>query len=70
MKFFNQCQAAEYLGVSVTTFWRLRKDRGLKGIVLSKRTLYTKDELDSLFTQQPGPYGLVNTNSNSLGGGR
>lgn len=50
-EYFNANDAAKYLGVSITTFWRWRKERKIKSMTFGEITRWKKSDLDEFVEQ-------------------
>lgn len=52
----NARQTAEYIGVSLTTFWKMRKDDSFpKGKKILKTTKWSKKEIDEWIESKRKP---------------
>lgn len=49
--YFNATEAAEYLGVSISTFWRMRQKYQIKSVVIDNIRLWRKSDLEDFITK-------------------
>lgn len=56
--YFNMTESAEYLGISTTTFWRMRKKYKIKSVVIDNIRLWRKKDLED-FVNKNGVEGYL-----------